>query len=345
MAAANRPAAQRKYSFRESTDWKPGYNAPPSSPVKLSPAAHRLASAIAGRVQSMRTALEDLAQPADERLRRERLPLGRPSRGVTGRSQQHQKQRAIALVPGGGPASFRSLHDGAAIGRAQAPPAGPAALSQSNFKKRKLLRHRIVCLCFAAQVQVFMKKILKPQTTGNSFPPSQTPAALFLSASTWQLTPERRVGRAWAFGLLGACPPDLPCTGQEAACCGRGRPRPDRGRAERSATVLGRGVVFFVCRERGIRRPDRAATSIAGPGPLRQSTLSATLVARLGSARPHAYRPAFAPAEPVLRDPSSQHRGDLPGQGAAHMRHAHGPAPVIAATPWQLKSLRTRPRR
>jgi hypothetical protein len=82
---------------------------------------------------------------------------------------RYRADRALFLM-GGGPASFRSLHDGAAIGRAQVPPAGPAALSQSDFKKRELLRHHIVCLCCAAQVQVFMKKVLKPQTIGNSFP-------------------------------------------------------------------------------------------------------------------------------------------------------------------------------
>jgi hypothetical protein len=54
---------------------------------------------------------------------------------MTGRSQQHQKQRAIGLVPGGGPAALRSQHDGAAVGRAQAPAAGPATLSQLNFER------------------------------------------------------------------------------------------------------------------------------------------------------------------------------------------------------------------
>jgi hypothetical protein len=34
------------------------------------------------------------------------------------------------------------MHDGAAIGRAELPPACPAAFSQADLKKRKLLRHR-----------------------------------------------------------------------------------------------------------------------------------------------------------------------------------------------------------
>src|ERR1700758_2099431 len=40
-------------------------------------------------------------------------------------------------------------------------------------------------------------------------------------------------GARMAFGPLGACPPDLPFTGREGTGCGRGRPRPDRARAER----------------------------------------------------------------------------------------------------------------
>src|SRR6201987_1960749 len=109
-----------------------------------------------------------------------------------------------------------------------------------------------------------------------------------------------------AFGLLGACPPDLPFTGQEGACCGRGRPRPDRARAERPAPrPRPRRRVFRLPRAGGLAS-DCPAHSVAGPGPLRQSTLSATLVARLGPALSYAYRPALPPEEPVLRDPPWQ---------------------------------------
>ncbi|MET3842010.1 MULTISPECIES: hypothetical protein [Bradyrhizobium] len=47
----------------------------------------------------------------------------------------------MTLVPGGGPAAFRALQDGATIGRADLPPKSPAAFSQANFKKGKLIRH------------------------------------------------------------------------------------------------------------------------------------------------------------------------------------------------------------
>jgi hypothetical protein len=87
-----------------------------------------------------------------------------------GRCQEHQKQRAMALVLGCGPACFRPLHDGAAFGRAELPPTCPAAFSQADLKKWKLLGHRIICLCFAGQVQLLPKNVLKPQTIGNSFP-------------------------------------------------------------------------------------------------------------------------------------------------------------------------------
>jgi hypothetical protein len=47
----------------------------------------------------------------------------------------------MALVPGGGPAAFRALHDGAAIGRAKLPPTSLAAFSQADLKTWELLRH------------------------------------------------------------------------------------------------------------------------------------------------------------------------------------------------------------
>jgi hypothetical protein len=47
----------------------------------------------------------------------------------------------MALVPGGGSAGFRALHDGAAIGRAELPPTSPTAFVQADLKKWKLLRH------------------------------------------------------------------------------------------------------------------------------------------------------------------------------------------------------------
>jgi peptide chain release factor subunit 1 len=142
-----------------------------------------------------------------------------------------------------------------------------------------------------------------------------------------QLTPERRVGRAWHSAFSALAHKVSQNTGQETARGGRGRPRPDRARAKRPvARPWPRRRVFRVPRS-GNLAPDCAANSIARPGRLRQSTLSATLVARLGPARSYAYRPALAPTEPVLCDPSWQHRGDLPGQGAAHMRNAHGPGP------------------
>jgi hypothetical protein len=70
----------------------------------------------------------------------------------------------MALVPGGGPTACRSLHDGLAVGRAQAPPTASAALSQVNFEQRELLGHRIICLCFAAQVQLLLKNRFETAT-------------------------------------------------------------------------------------------------------------------------------------------------------------------------------------
>jgi hypothetical protein len=64
----------------------------------------------------------------------------------------------MALVLGGGPAACRPLHDGMALSRAQAPPTCPAAFSQADLKKWKLLGHRIICLCFGAQVQTVNEK-------------------------------------------------------------------------------------------------------------------------------------------------------------------------------------------
>jgi hypothetical protein len=61
--------------------------------------------------------------------------------GSVDRPKPAASETARCLVPGGGPASFRSLHDGVALGRAQVPPARPAALSQTDFEKRELLRH------------------------------------------------------------------------------------------------------------------------------------------------------------------------------------------------------------
>jgi len=67
--------------------------------------------------------------------------MAEPGRSI-GRSEEHQKQRAIGLVLGGGSAAFRPLHDRVALGRAQVPPTRPAAFSQADFKKRELIRHR-----------------------------------------------------------------------------------------------------------------------------------------------------------------------------------------------------------
>jgi hypothetical protein len=126
-----------------------------------------------GRSSDARTeAVGEEVAAAPRGTRADPFVMTGPGRSI-GRCQQHQKQRAVGLVPGGDPAAFRSLHDGAAFGRAEVPPTGPTAFSQADFKKRKLLRHRIVCLCFAAPVQLFMKKVLKAQTIGNSFPPSE----------------------------------------------------------------------------------------------------------------------------------------------------------------------------
>jgi hypothetical protein len=75
----------------------------------------------------------------------------------------------MALVPGGGSAGFRALHDGAAIGRAELPPTSPTAFVQADLKNGSCSGILIVCLCFCAQVQVLIKKVLKLQTIGNSF--------------------------------------------------------------------------------------------------------------------------------------------------------------------------------
>ncbi|MGY4427855.1 hypothetical protein ACVWWO_000332 [Bradyrhizobium sp. F1.13.1] len=86
------------------------------------------------------------------------------------RNQQHQEKRTIGLVACGGPASFRTLHDDMAVGRAQVPPARAAAFSEVDIEKRKSVRHRYrLSPFFSRQVQqLLMKKVLKLQTDETS---------------------------------------------------------------------------------------------------------------------------------------------------------------------------------
>ena len=66
----------------------------------------------------------------------------RPPGDYVGRAQQHQEERAIGLVSGGGPAAFRPEHDDLAFGRTNAPTPNPPPLFQHGFKDRQLMsRH------------------------------------------------------------------------------------------------------------------------------------------------------------------------------------------------------------
>jgi hypothetical protein len=89
-----------------------------------------------------------------------------------GRGDQHQKQRAMGLVLGGGPAAFRSKHERPPIGRAQIPPARSTAWSQMNLEERQVVGHRFVSAPYfdrpCCAFKEFMKKVLKAQKIEDS---------------------------------------------------------------------------------------------------------------------------------------------------------------------------------
>jgi hypothetical protein len=69
-----------------------------------------------------------------------RCPVTATRIGVIRSGLQHQEERSIGFVSGGGSAAFRAQHDDTPFGRANAPPVFATALVQHDLKDGKLIR-------------------------------------------------------------------------------------------------------------------------------------------------------------------------------------------------------------